>query len=127
MKVAFSKCRFLSNLNIVTDGEQALAFLNREDKHVLAPLPDLILLDLNLPRMDGRTFLRRIKSAAQFSNLKVVVLSGSRLGTDVREVTDMQINGYLVKPLDLNGFYQIAKDLENFLLNSKPLPLCVEW
>jgi CheY-like chemotaxis protein len=87
----------------------------------------LILLDLNLPRMDGRTFLRRIKSAAQFENLKVVVLSGSRLGTDVREVTDMQINGYLVKPLDLNGFYQIAKDLENFLLNSKPLPMCVEW
>lgn len=127
MKTAFKKRKFEANLTIVTDGEQALAYLNREDKYHSAPLPDLILLDLNMPRMDGRAFLRRVKRQAHFSALKVVVLSVSQLDSDFREMSDMRIDGYLVKPRDLYGFYQMMKDLEDFLLHCKPLPQRTEW
>lgn len=123
VKIAFREKRFYGNLNIVTNGEQALSFLNREDSYHRAPLPDLILLDLNLPRMDGRTFLRRIKSQEKFRDLKVVVLTSSKLDSDFREILDMNANGYLVKPLDLYGFFNLVQDLTDFLAKSKALPL----
>jgi CheY-like chemotaxis protein len=126
-KIAFRESRFRGNLSIVTDGEQALSFLNREDPYRKAPLPDLILLDLNLPRMDGRTFLRRLKSQEKFRELKVVVLTSSKLDSDFREVVEMKTNGYLVKPLDLYGFFQMVRDLTDFLVKSKALPVKSVW
>jgi CheY-like chemotaxis protein len=126
-KIAFRENRFCGNLNIVTDGEQALAFLNREDPYLHAPLPDLILLDLNLPRMDGRTFLRRVRAQEKFRDLKVVVLTSSKLDSDFREVTDLSANAYLVKPLDLHGFFKLVRDLTDFLVNSKALPPKSVW
>jgi chemotaxis family two-component system response regulator Rcp1 len=122
-KIAFKKSKFAGNLNIVTDGEQALLFLNQEDPYSKVPVPDLVLLDLNLPRMDGRTFLRRVKSQPKFMDLKIVVLTSSQLDSDVREVLDMRANGYLVKPLELQGFFKMVDDLMDFLVNSKALPL----
>lgn len=126
-KIAFRESKFRGNLNIVTDGEQALSFLNREDPYHKAPLPDLILLDLNLPRMDGRTFLRRLKSQEKFCELKVVVLTSSKLDSDFREVIGMNANGYLVKPLDLYGFFKLVRDLTDFLEKSKALPMKSVW
>jgi len=123
MKIAFEERKFLGRLNIVTDGEQALSFLNREDRYSKAPVPDLIVLDLNFPRMDGRAFLRRVKSHPRFTDLKVVVLTSSKLDSDVREVIGMNVNGYLVKPLDLYGFFNIVQDLMDFLVKSKALPM----
>ncbi|HXL74029.1 MAG TPA: response regulator [bacterium] len=126
-KIAFKESRFSGNLNIVTDGEQALSFLKREDTYREAPLPDLILLDLNLPRMDGRTFLRRMKSEEKFRDLKVVVMTSSKLDSDFREIADMKVEGYLVKPLDLYGFFKVVEDLTDFLVNSKALPVKSVW
>ncbi len=122
-KVAFGKSKFSPNLNIVCDGEQALSFLNQEEPYSKAPRPDLILLDLNLPRMDGRTFLRRLKCHQKFMDLKVAVLTSSQLDSDIREVADMKLCGYLIKPLDLVGFFRIARDLKDFLMESKALPM----
>jgi CheY-like chemotaxis protein len=126
-KIAFKESKFRGNLNIVTDGEQALSFLNREDPYHKAPLPDLILLDLNLPRMDGRAFLRRLKSQEKFRELKVVVLTSSKLDSDFREVIEMNANGYLVKPLDLYGFFKLVQNLTDFLEKSKALPMKSAW
>ncbi len=121
-KIAFRENRFYGNLSIVTDGEQALLFVNREDPYLHAPLPDLILLDLNLPRMDGRTFLRRLRAQEKFRDLKVVVLTSSKLDSDLREIKDLSANAYLVKPLDLYGFFRLVGDLTDFLKESKALP-----
>jgi two-component system, chemotaxis family, response regulator Rcp1 len=120
---AFRDSRFPVNLNIVTDGEDALAYLKREGKHAEAPEPNLVLLDLNLPRMDGRTFLRRIKAHPRFKRLPVVVLTSSRLDTDMREVSEMKADQYLVKPSDLNGFQEITRKLWEFWLKAKTSPL----
>jgi CheY-like chemotaxis protein len=122
-KIAFRKKEFSGNLSLVADGEQALSFLNRDEPYSKAPAPDLILLDLNLPRMDGRTFLRRVRGHEKFKELKVVVLSGSQLDSDIREAIDMGANGYLVKPPDIFGFFKLLDDLADFLEKDKALPL----
>jgi two-component system, chemotaxis family, response regulator Rcp1 len=119
MREAFRDSRFPVNLNIVTDGEEALAFLKRENKHMEAPEPDLVLLDLNLPRMDGRVLLRRIKAHPRFKLLPVVVLTSSKLDTDMREVLGMEVDQYLVKPADLQGFRATTRQLWDFWQNSK--------
>lgn len=121
MKIAFQHGHFLANLHIVGDGETALAFLNQEDRYGGAALPDLVLLDLNLPRMDGRTLLRRIRALPQFEGLKLVVLSSSKLETDIREVMDLNAKAYLVKPLDLYGFFRLVENLQNYLTHNHPL------
>jgi CheY-like chemotaxis protein len=126
-KLAFIESRFSGNLHLVTDGEQALSFLKREEPYLEAPMPDLILLDLNLPRMDGRAFLRRVKNLPQFQDLKVVVLTSSKLDTDIREVIGMNADGYLVKPLDLYGFFNVVKGLTDYLVKSKALPRKPVW
>lgn len=122
-KVAFRKKEFVGNLNMVADGEQALSFLSQEEPYRKAPRPDLILLDLNLSRMDGRTLLRRVRCHVKFKDIKVVVLSGSRLDSDVREVFGMGANGYLVKPPDIFGLLKMLDDLADFLEKDKALPL----
>jgi len=104
------------NLNIVTDGENALAYLNGEGKYSDSPRPDFILLDLNLPRMDGRAFLRRLRGRLGFQELPVVVLTSSRLDSDVREAEGLGISGYLAKPGDLAGFLEVARRLREFWL-----------
>jgi two-component system, chemotaxis family, response regulator Rcp1 len=117
---AFRESNMPVNLNIVTDGEDALAYLNRESKYGGSPAPDLVLLDLNLPRMDGRALLRRIKNHPRFKLLPVVVLTSSTLESDVREVNEMNVNSYLVKPADLKGFQEIVRNLWDFRLKSMP-------
>jgi CheY-like chemotaxis protein len=114
MKEAFQENHLRARLNVVTDGEEAMAFLNHEAKHLGAPSPDIILLDLNLPRMDGRALLRRLKRHPRFNAVPIVVLTSSRLDSDMREAFDMDANGYIVKPVDLSGFLQTTKTLQDF-------------
>ena len=120
LREAFQESRLPVNLNIVTDGEDALAYLNGESKYTGSPMPDLVLLDLNLPRMDGRALLRRVKNHPRFKRLPVVVLTSSALESDIREVNEMKANSYLVKPADLKGFHEIARKLWDFWLKSSP-------
>lgn len=116
MREAFRESRLTARLNIVTNGEEALAYLNREPRYAEAVTPDLILLDLNLPRMDGRIFLRRLRNHPRLKGLTVVVLTSSDLDSDLREVKELEAQGYIRKPSDLNGFLQTARILKQHWL-----------
>lgn len=122
MREAFRDSRLPVNLNVVTDGEEALAYLKGEPKYAESPRPHFILLDLNLPRMDGRALLRRIKAHPRFKGLPVVVFTSSKLDSDIREVFEMHADHYVVKPSDLKGFHEIVRQLWEFWLNSKGPP-----
>ncbi|HEY5039043.1 MAG TPA: response regulator [bacterium] len=121
-KVAFMENKIPGHLNIVGDGEEALDYLNRQGKHADAKTPDFILLDLNLPRMDGRTFLRRVKIEGFFKSIPVIVLTNSRLDSDIREVYEMNGNCYIVKPSNLAGYTEIVKKLHDFWMTLVQFP-----
>ena len=119
---AFKEGGIAAELKVVGNGEEALEFLRGEGKYEGEHLPDLILLDLNLPRMDGRTLLRRLKSAPDLRSIPVIVLSSSNLPTDIRESYDMAASCYIVKPKDLGGFFEIGKNLRDFWLSQVVFP-----
>jgi len=110
------------NLNIVGDGEQALDYLNREGKYINAAIPDIILLDLNLPRMDGLTFLRRVKSENLFKSIPVIVLTSSRSDLDIRDVWAMNASCYIIKPSNLDEYTDVVKKIQTFWLTLVQLP-----
>ena len=122
MKVAFKENRIPGNLNVLGDGEQALDYLNRQGKYTDAKTPDFILLDLNLPRMDGREFLKRVKSEGLFKTIPVIVLTSSKLESDIREVYEMNANCYVVKPSNLDGYIETAKIIQAFWMNLVQFP-----
>jgi two-component system, chemotaxis family, response regulator Rcp1 len=111
-----------NNLHVARDGVEALAYLRREGKHAGAVRPDLILLDLNLPRMDGREVLSAIKSDARMRTIPVVVLTTSRAEQDVLGSYDLHANCYITKPVDLEQFMTVVKSIENFWLRVVTLP-----
>lgn len=119
---AFKESKITAKMKVVTNGEEALDYLRGGEKYAGSPMPDLILLDLNLPRMDGRVLLRRLKSDPVLKSLPVIVLSSSSLETDVREAYDMNASCYIVKPSDLEGFFKVAKSLKEFWLSQVRLP-----
>lgn len=92
----------LKNLNIVEDGVEALSFLRKEGKYINAPTPDLILLDLNLPKKDGRELLIDIKNDINLKKIPVIVLTTSRADEDIAKVYNLNANCYVSKPMDLN-------------------------
>ncbi len=122
MKVAFKENRIPGNLNVLGDGEQALDYLNRQGKYTDAKTPDFILLDLNLPRMDGREFLRQVKREGLFKSIPVIVLTSSKLESDIREVYEMNANCYVVKPSNLDGYIETAKIIQAFWMNLVQFP-----
>ena len=111
-----------NNLNRVKDGAEALAFLRREGAYHEAPRPDLILLDLNLPKMSGLEVLREIRGDADLKSLVVVVLTSSRDEQDVLAAYGLNSNAYITKPVDLSQFCQVVKDLDNFYFHVVTLP-----
>ena len=119
---AFKENRTPVHLNFVGDGEEAVDFLNRKGKYANAKTPDLILLDLNLPRMDGKSFLGRIKPGGLFKSIPVIVLTSSRSDLDIREVYEMNANCYIVKPADLDGYIETAKKIHDFWMTLAQLP-----
>jgi CheY-like chemotaxis protein len=109
-------------LNVAADGIEAMAFLGREGKHARAPRPDLILLDLNLPRKDGREVLKEIKESVGLRSIPVVILTTSSSEADVLQSYHLHANCYISKPVDLDGFLKVVQSIDNFWLSVVKLP-----
>ena len=114
--------RLLNNLSVVEDGVQALAFLRREGAYASEPRPDLILLDLNLPRKDGREVLAVIKADPGLRRIPVVVLTTSQAEEDILKSYNLNANCYITKPVTLDRFIAVVKSIENFWLTIVTLP-----
>lgn len=119
---ALKEAKVHINLSVVEDGREALAFLYQEGKHTAAPRPDLILLDLNLPRIDGRDVLERIKSDPDLGRIPVVILTTSQAEEDILRTYDLHANCYVTKPVDLDQFVKVVKSIETFWLTIVRLP-----
>jgi CheY-like chemotaxis protein len=122
VRVAIEDNKVCNELYVATDGVEALAFLHREGKFADAPRPDLILLDLNLPRKDGREVLAEIKSDEQLKRIPVVVLTTSKQEEDILKVYNLNANCYVTKPLDLDQFLHVVKSIDSFWFGIVALP-----
>ena len=111
-----------NNLAVAFDGVEALAYLRKEGEHAGAVRPDLILLDLNLPRMDGREVLNEIKGDASLRNIPVVVLTSSQADDDIARVYSLHANCYVTKPVDLDQFIRVVESIEDFWFTIVKLP-----
>jgi CheY-like chemotaxis protein len=109
-------------LSVVSDGVEALAFLRREGRHADAPRPDLMLLDLNLPKKDGRAVLGEVKQDPALRNIPVVILTSSQAEQDIVRAYDLHANCYVTKPVDLEQFMTIVRSIEQFWLTVVKLP-----
>jgi two-component system, chemotaxis family, response regulator Rcp1 len=121
-KEALSDAKVLNRLTVATDGLEALAALRREGRFANAPRPDIILLDLNLPRKDGRAVLAEIKKDPDLRRIPVIVLTTSRAEEDVFRTYDLHANCYIPKPLDLDEFITVVKSIEDFWFTVARLP-----
>jgi CheY-like chemotaxis protein len=110
------------SLNVVSDGAEAMAYLRREGPHAEAPRPDLILLDLNLPKKDGRDVLKEIKESDALKTIPVVILTTSASPVDVERSYKLHANCYITKPVDLKGFIKVVQSIDNFWLTVVKLP-----
>ncbi len=106
--------KILHELHVTVDGVDAMEFMLKQGKHREAPRPDLILLDLNLPRKDGREFLAELKADESLRRIPVVVLTSSQAEEDVLRAYELQASAYVAKPVDLAGFAKIVRGIENF-------------
>jgi two-component system, chemotaxis family, response regulator Rcp1 len=113
-KEALEYSKIANNLHTVPDGVEAMAFLRREGKYRDSPRPGLILLDLNLPRKDGREVLAEIKSEEKLKRIPVVVLTTSKSEVDVLKAYGLHANCYIVKPVDFEKFSEVVRSIENF-------------
>jgi chemotaxis family two-component system response regulator Rcp1 len=109
-------------LHVVSDGVEAMAFLRQEGAYTLAPRPDLILLDLNLPKMDGREVLAHIKGNSNLKIIPTVVLTTSDAEADIVKSYQLQANCYLTKPVQLEAFDNLVKSINDFWLTKAKLP-----
>ncbi len=110
------------NLRVVRDGIDAMAFLMREGEYTTAPRPDLILLDLNLPRKDGREVLKEIKENPELKSIPVVILTTSASEGDILRSYLLHANCYITKPVNLDGFLTVVKSIDSFWLSVVKLP-----
>lgn len=119
---AFKEAKVRNVLYVVGDGEQALSFLRQEGEFTDKPRPDLILLDLNLPKKDGREVLAEIKSDENLKRIPVVILTTSSAEEDILRTYNLHANCYITKPVDLDQFVKVVKSIENFWLTIVKLP-----
>ena len=119
---ALKDSKVINNLHHARDGVEAMEFLRREGKHKNAPVPDIILLDLNLPRKDGREVLAELKAMPRLKNIPVVVLTTSDAEQDIVMSYNLHANCYITKPVDLDKFIEIIRGIENFWLSIVKLP-----
>lgn len=121
-KEALKESKIKNDLQIVGDGIDAMDFLHRKGKFTNAPRPDLILLDLNLPRKDGREVLAEIKNDPDLKRIPVVILTISKAEEDILKTYNLHANCYITKPLDLDQFMKVVKSIEDFWLTIVKLP-----
>ena len=119
---ALKRSKLYSSIDNVENGEEALAYLRRQGKYANAPLPDLVLLDLNMPRKDGRETLAEIKSDPELRRIPVVILTTSSLEADVVKSYDLGANCYITKPVDLAQFMKVIYETESFWFAVVKLP-----
>jgi len=119
---ALKESKVRNKLYVVEDGVEAMAFLRRQGRHADAPRPDLILLDLNLPRKSGREVLAEVKTDSDLRRIPVVVLTVSKAEEDIIKCYDHHANCYITKPLDFSQFMEVTKSVEDFWLNIVKLP-----
>ena len=122
IKEAFEDNKVRNRLTCVTDGVQALEYLRREGEHGAAPRPDLVLLDLNLPRKDGREVLAEIKGDPGLSTIPVVVLTTSAAEEDVLRSYKLHANAYVTKPVDFDRFIDVVRQIDEFFVTVVKLP-----
>ena len=121
-ELALEQTEFHVNLTVAEDGEQAMAILRKEGQFAQLSRPDLVLLDLNLPKKDGREVLAEMKADAELRRIPVVVLTTSRRESDMRYVYGLNANSYIAKPVDLEEFDKTIRDLLNYWINVTSLP-----
>jgi CheY-like chemotaxis protein len=119
---ALEEAKVRNMMSVAQDGVEALAFLRQEGKHASAPHPDLILLDLNLPKKDGREVLAEIKADTNLRRIPVVILTSSQAETDILKAYDLHANAYISKPVGLEQFIHVVKSIEDFWLEIVRLP-----
>ncbi|AUT04444.1 response regulator [Nostoc sp. CENA543] len=121
-RIALEDSKISVNLNVVEDGVEAMAFLRKQDKYADAPHPDIVLLDLNLPKKDGREVLAEIKTDDHFKRIPVVVLTTSQAEEDILRAYNLAANCYIAKPVDFDQFVRIVQSIENFWFAIVKLP-----
>lgn len=119
---AFRDADVSIRLHVASDGVEAMAFLRRQDEHIHAPRPDLILLDLNLPRMDGREVLAQVKEDPSLKTIPTVILTTSEAEADIMKSYELQANAYLSKPVQLDAFESLVNSIKDFWLTRVKLP-----
>ncbi len=119
---ALADSKFMNTLHVAEDGEEALDFLYKREKFSAAPRPDLILLDLNLPKKDGREVLAEIKEEDDLKRIPVVILTTSKAEEDVLKTYNLHANCYIAKPIDLDQFLHIVNSIEQFWMSVVILP-----
>ncbi len=120
---ALKDAKLALTLNVVGDGEQALAYLRRERRYAHAARPDLIILDFNLPRKDGREVLAEVKGDAALKSIPIVVVTSSDAEADILRSYDLGANCYVTKPLGLEQFLQVVREIKDFWLTIVRLPV----
>ena len=121
-RTALRDARIANDVHIVADGEQAIAFLNQVGAFVDAPRPDLVLLDLNLPKKNGFQVLEEMKAAAHLKNIPVIVVSGSARPSDIARAYALQIAAYLVKPVNVDEYFTAIRALKELWFHSVAPP-----
>ena len=119
---ALKSAKVLNHVSVAEDGVEAMAFLRRQGQHARAPFPDLVLLDLNLPRKDGRSVLSEIKTDPVLKRIPVVVLTTSQDERDVLQAYNTHANCYISKPVDLKQFLSVVDAIDSFWLTVVKLP-----
>ncbi len=121
-KISFRRAKLMVNLHHVENGVECMAFLRKQGRHRQAPTPDLILLDLNLPMMDGREVLREIADDAALMHLPVIILTSSADDTDILEMYKLRCSSYIVKPVDFDQFARVVRELSSYWFTVVVLP-----
>ena len=121
-KEVLKESKINNKVYVVGDGVEAMAFLRQEDKYADAPRPDLILLDLNLPKKDGHEVLAEVKSDDDLKRIPVVVMTISEAERDIIKSYNLHVNCYVTKPIDFKGFIKVVKSIEDFWLTIVKLP-----
>jgi two-component system, chemotaxis family, response regulator Rcp1 len=121
-QIAMRECKIANQLQVASDGEQALRLLRAQGEYANRPRPDLILLDLNLPRMDGRELLAELKTDESLRTIPVVVLTTSDAERDVVQSYELHANAYITKPIDMDQFVRVVRAIDEFWFSIVRLP-----
>jgi chemotaxis family two-component system response regulator Rcp1 len=122
VKEALEENKFLNNLHMARDGVEAMKFLHKEGEYANAVRPDLILLDLNLPKKDGREVLAEVKVDEDLKRIPVVIMTISKAEEDILKTYNLHANCYITKPIDLDQFIKVVRSVESFWLTIVKLP-----